>query len=60
MAQRAPKSKLGRPSLPRGTARNIRVGISVSAAELRALREQARREGVSLSTLIRKRGVAGD
>lgn len=58
MARPNPKPpKRGRPPEIPGEARIIRVGVVLSARELSAVRDRARREGVSVSTFIRLHGV---
>lgn len=49
--------KRGRPELPKELKRGNRLEISLTPAERARLDEEAAREGVSLSELIRRRAL---
>ncbi len=45
--------KIGRPKLPRGTARTEAVAVRVTQGERRRIEEAAERDGIGLSKWIR-------
>lgn len=49
---RGKKARMGRPPFPKGTARSLHVTVRLTARELRRLRAEARRRGVSVSELL--------
>jgi len=51
---------MGRPPLPKGTARELHVTVRLNAQELRRLKDEAKRRGVSVSELLMKPWREGD
>ena len=51
---------MGRPPLPKGTARELHVTVRLSAQELRRLKDEAKLRGVSVSELLMKPWREGD
>jgi hypothetical protein len=46
------KARIGRPPLPKGTARRATICIRLTAIELRALKAEAKRRGISCADLL--------
>ena len=55
-----PRKRMGRPPLPKGTARELHVTVRLNAQELRRLKDEAKRRGVSVSELLMKPWREGD
>ena len=51
-AKRKPKSKMGRPPLPRGTQKAIRLSVRVTEAERAILDAEAKKQGITISDLL--------
>jgi|GEM_PF-2091345 len=51
-AKRKPKTKMGRPPLPRGTQKAIRLSLRVTPAEVKLLQAEAKRRGITVSDLL--------
>jgi len=50
--KRKPKTKMGRPPLPRGTQKAIRLSVRVTEAERAMLDAQANKQGITISDLL--------
>jgi len=46
------KTRMGRPPLPRGTQKAIKLSVRVTPAEAKMLRAEARRRGITVSDLL--------
>ena len=51
-AKRKPKTKMGRPPLPRGTQKAIRLSVRVTEAERAMLESEAQKQGITISDLL--------
>ena len=46
------RSRMGRPPLPEGTAKQVVLSIRVAALELQALKAEAKQRGISMGNLL--------
>lgn len=62
-AKQKPKARLGRPPLPPGTQKAIRLSVRVTPAEATKLQSEAKRLGITVSQLLMRpwrKGQKGD
>jgi len=50
--KRKPKAKMGRPPLPPGTQKAIRLGVRATKAERKMLEAEAKKQGCTISDLL--------
>jgi len=46
------KTRMGRPPLPRGTQKAIRLSVRVTPAEAKMLRAAGKKQGITISDLL--------